>query len=69
MTEAEDMDAMAVIADAIVDVYMGAHDDDTLTTFMSAMKGKFKNEKGVIRLMCGLVAELINKVYDLENPG
>lgn len=68
MTEAEDMNTMAGLADAIVDIYMGGHTDAILTTFMAAMKGKFKNEKGVIRLMCGLVGELVNKVYDLEHP-
>lgn len=69
VTTAEDMGTMAAIGDGIVDTVLGGHTDDHLTTlFTGANKGLYHNEKTVIRLLIGLVGELIDKVYDLENP-
>jgi len=68
MTIADDMDVMAAIGDGIVDEYLSGHTDAILTTLFTANKGLWENEKAVIRLLMGLVGELIDKVYDLENP-
>jgi len=66
MTEADDMNTMAALADLLVDEYLGGHTDAILTTLFTVNKGIFRNEKPVIRLLLGLIGELINKVYDLE---
>ena len=69
MAVATDMDTMAGLADAQVDRWLGGHGDAELTTlFTSAFKYFAKQDINILPLICGLIGELINKVYDLENP-
>jgi len=67
MTDAEDMDVMVALADAIVDGYMGGHADANLATIIAGEHGRYRNASPEVRLLWALVGELINKVFDLEN--
>ena len=68
MTTADDMNTLAGLGDTIVDTYLGGHADANLTTFLATMVNVYSNETVSVRILAGLVAELIDKVYDLEHP-
>jgi len=66
MTTAEDMNTMAGLADTEVDKWLGAHTDAALTGVMDANLALESNSIP-LKVIMGLIGELINKVYDLEN--
>lgn len=68
MTIADDMNTLAGLGDTIVDSYLGGHTDAILATFLAKMENVFSFEGQSVRILAGLVAELIDKVYDLEHP-
>ena len=69
MAVGDDMNTMVALADAQVDRWLGGHGDTELATlFTKAYKHFAKNEISILPLICGLIGQLINKVYDLENP-
>jgi len=66
MTEATDMDDMAALADTEVDKWLGAHTDAALTGVMDPNL-PLESNSIPLKVIMGLIGELINKVYDLEN--
>ena len=76
MTTADDMATLAGLGDAIVDRYLSGHADTDLvklyidpdTEAVPRMKHHLlQNASEVEKFLSGLIAELIEKVYTLEN--
>jgi len=66
MTTADDMNTMVALAEAEIDKWLGGHADDNLTGVMDA---NFPLESNSIpmKVIMGLIGQLIDKVFDLEN--
>ena len=66
MTTAEDMNTMVALAEAEIDLWLGGHADANLTGVMDANL-PLESNSIPMKVIIGLIGQLINKVYDLEN--
>ena len=67
MTTAGDMNTMVALAEAEVDLWLGGHADSDLTGLMAANL-PLESQSIPIKVIFGLIGQLIDKVYDLEHP-
>jgi len=70
MTTAEDMATMVALAEAEIDKFLGGHADANLTTLFTSSGYLWNIMNGTIshKTIMAFLGQLINKVFDLENP-
>lgn len=67
MTTADDMNTMVALAVAEIDLWLGGHADDDLTGVLDDNL-PLESNSIPMKVIMGLIGQLIDKVYDLENP-
>ena len=70
MATGDDMNTMAGEAEAEIDKFLGGHDDAALTTLFTSSGYLWNIMNGTVshKTIIALLGQLIDKVYDLENP-
>ena len=70
MATGDDMNTMAGLAEAEIDKFLGGHDDAALTTLFTSSGYLWNIMNGTVshKTIIALLGQLIDKVYDLENP-
>ena len=70
MATGDDMNTMVALAEAEIDKFLGGHDDDALAALFTSSGYLWNIMNGTVshKTIIAFLGQLINKVYDLENP-
>jgi len=70
MATGDDMNTMAALAEAEIDKFIGGHADSDLVKLFDSSGYLWNIMNGTVsmKFIMAFIGQLINKVYDLENP-